>query len=319
MTLHQTNLQKGYAMPLIANGTFAQVIRAFQTSAKFKALEPTTQDNYARALRIAEAPDALGGLPVELLRPSLIQAFLDGFADAPGSQKIARVALSSLESWAVVRDLLPRAIMTGVTVQAGGGGHEPWSFEQVAVAETYAGKGLDRVVSLAVHTGQRGSDIVRMRRSHIAAHGGRDGIRVVQQKTGRKLWVPFTSVIAHKISSWSRTDQDYLVTNVHGEPYNRPLLSVTWGHERDENTRLASLAGLTLHGLRATAVVRARKDGLGDLQISNLYGMSEQMVARYSRLAAQVDMALAAVATIERVALERAAAVTKNNVIKLRR
>ena len=68
------------------------------------------------------------------------------------------------------------------------------------------------------------------------------------------------------------------------------------------NEALAPLreAGLVLHGLRATAVVRARKAGASVLQIASMFGMSEPMVARYSRLAEQEEMALAAVHYLDR-------------------
>src|SRR5690606_1305641 len=89
-----------------------------------------------------------------------------------------------------------------------------------------------------------------------------------------------------------------------------PLLSWHWNEERDTNEALKPLseAGLVLHGLRATAVVRARKAGATDLQIANMFGMSEPMVARYSRLEDQTEMALAAVHFLDRTAQERQAA-----------
>ena len=62
---------------------------------------------------------------------------------------------------------------------------------------------------------------------------------------------------------------------------------------------------MVLHGLRATAVVRARKRGLSDLQIANVYGMSPPMVSRYSRLADQGDMAMAAVHFLDRTGGEQ--------------
>lgn len=285
--------------------SFAAVIRAFQASPHFRSLAPSTQANYKGAFRIAETHEGLGGINVAEMRPSLVQAFLDAMAETtPGRAKVARVALASLESWALVRDMLPRAIMTGTAVRYTEHGHRPWTFEQVAIAESHAHPDLARVVTLAVNTGQRGSDLIRMRRCHLQRNAGRLGITVTQQKTRRTLWVPFTATFATVVDEWPRMVPDYLLLNG-GKPYTRELLSCHWTRERDTNKALAPLSGLTLHGLRATAVTRARRDGLTDLQISNLYGMSEQMVARYSKLADQTDMALSAVATLDRVASQR--------------
>jgi predicted transcriptional regulator len=60
-----------------------------------------------------------------------------------------------------------------------------------------------------------------------------------------------------------------------------------------------------LHGLRATAVVRARRAGATVLEIASMFGMTEPTVARYSRLADQRDMAMAAVYRLDRTAGEQ--------------
>jgi hypothetical protein len=147
----------------IRPGTFASVIRAYQSSpAYLQGLARSTQRLYNDVLRIAEREEALGGLSVTVIRPALVQAFLDGLAETPGRQKIARTALSAVQKWALVRDLLPYPIMTGTYTVPTDGGHEPWSLEHVRLAEVYARPDLARVVTLAVHTGQRGSDIVKM-------------------------------------------------------------------------------------------------------------------------------------------------------------
>lgn len=294
-------------MVRINPGTFASVIRQYQAAPAFKALAPATQRNYNDALRIAEAPEGLGGLSVEIIRPSLVQIFLDELAVTPGRQKIARTALKAVEKWAVVRDLLPYPIMTGTYTVPSDGGHEPWSFDHVALAEQHARADLARVVTLAVHTGQRGSDIVRMRWSDISEQDGRQGINVIQRKTGRRLWVPFTADLIEKMACWEKKPPFFLVLKPDGEPYTRELLSWHWNHERDNNEALAALKseGLVLHGLRATAIVRARKAGASVLEISSMFGMSPPMVARYSRLAEQSEMALAVVHRLDRTSEER--------------
>jgi integrase len=149
--------------------------------------------------------------------------------------------------------------------------HEPWSLEHIQLAQQHARVDLARVVTLAVHTGQRGSDIVRMRWSDIEEQDGRQGVNVIQQKTGH------------------------------------------WNDERDNNPALKPLseAGLVIHGLRATAVVRARRAGATVLEIASMYGMTEPTVARYSRLADQRDMALGAVVRLDRTAKEQTKAQTK--------
>jgi hypothetical protein len=66
------------------------------------------------------------------------------------------------------------------------------------------------------------------------------------------------------------------------------------GIDRDELAPLKE-AGLVLHGLRATAVVRLRRAGATTGQIAGMVGMSEVMVNRYCRFSVQRENALAAV------------------------
>jgi len=279
------------------------VLDEYEASPNFTKNAGTTQANYRRILRWAH--DVLGAIPIGDLKPSLVQYALDKLADRPAAQFNAKAVLGAVDKWAAVRDKLPREITKGTEAPGSDGGHQPWTDTQVALAEREARPDLSRVVTIAVNTGQRGSDIVRMRltdleeRTDPATHARVAGIHVVQQKTGLRLWVPLTDALAAKIAEWRRDIGPpwLLVTRPSGEPYTRPLLSWHWNKERDTNSALATIseAGLALHGLRATCVVRLRQRGASVLQICSMVGMSEPMVARYSRLADQGDMAMAAV------------------------
>src|SRR5258707_9832107 len=119
----------------ITSEVFASIIKAYLASPKFQGLGWETQRNYHRYLILAEHPDCLGSVPVDAMRPALVQAFLDGLSDRPGAQSVAQVALKALEKWAVVRDLLPRSITMGTEVIGSNGGHVPWNNEEVALAE----------------------------------------------------------------------------------------------------------------------------------------------------------------------------------------
>jgi integrase len=290
----------------IKTETFAAVIRAFLVSPKFEALARSTQVHYRHLLLLAQRPDTLGAVPVDEMRPALVQAFLDGLSDRPAQQKCAQTAIKSMERWALVRDLLPRAISTGTEAPGGDGGHVPWTDEQVALAEQGARPHLSRVITLAANTGQRGSDLVRMRWSDIEEFDGRTGIKVTQMKTGLQLWIPLTAALQAAISSWERRP-GFILLKQDGLPWTREQLSNQWERERGTNAALAPLreAGLVMHGLRGTAVVRLRRAGATIPQISDMVGMSAQMVTRYCRYSVQRENALAAVYILDRTAGER--------------
>lgn len=307
-------------MGRIIPGSFAHVIRQFMMSSAFTGKADSTRYSWGRALRLAEEEGGLGGCSVQVVRPAIIQGFLDGLAEYPGKQQVAKTALKALEKYAVVRDLVPMPFMTGTSVVGSAGGHEPWPDACVALAEQHARADLSRAVTLAFNTGQRGSDTVRMSPTDIeeklcpTTGIWRRGINVSQQKTGRRLWVPFIyPEFEATLASWERRPGPFYL-RPDGKPYTRPALSTAWNRERDGNPALATLraGGLVLHGLRATAVVQARKRGLSDLQISNVFGMSEAMVSRYSRLADQGDMAMAAVHFLDRTRGERVTEIIQN-------
>jgi integrase len=289
-------------------GTFAPVIREFLGSEKFKKLAVSTQTNYRHTLTLAEHPDTLGAVPVEELRPALVQAFLDGFSDRPAQQKCAQTALKSLEKWALVRDKLPYPITLGTEAPGGTGGHVPWTDEHVALAERHAKPHLSRIITLAANTGQRGSDLVRMRWSDVEEYEGRPGINVTQRKTGLVIWIPMTQELMAAIRGWERRP-GYFILKEDGQPFTRPQLSDQWLRERDANAALAPLAtaGLSMHGLRATAVVRLRRAGATTGQIADMVGMSEPMVNRYCRFSVQRENALAAVHYLDRTPREHGA------------
>ncbi len=283
-------------------GSFAGVIAAYIGSDKFMRLEASTQGSYRRHLALAQS--VLGARDVEIMRPALVQAFLDGLADRPSTQKVAQTALKALERWAIVRDLLPRQITLGTDAPGGQGGHKPWTEAQIAAGIEHAAPVISRVIMLAANTGQRGSDLVRMRWSDIETYDGRLGLNVVTKKVGLQLWIPLTNELSEALTSWERRP-GFILLKPDGQPWTRTQLSDAWTKERDTNPALASLAGCTLHGLRSTAIVRLRRAGVSTGLISSLVGLSENMVNRYCRFAVQKDNAIAAVIQLDGTARER--------------
>jgi len=281
---------------IIKRGTFAAVIRAYIMSPKYQALAASTRVSYGYLLRLAERPDTLGALSVEVIRPALVQAFLDGFSDRPAQQKCAQTAIKAVEKWVIVRDLLPYPITTGTEAPGSSGGYEPWPMGFVELAEQECRPHISRVITLAANSGQRGSDLVKMRWSDIETYEGRPGINVRQMKTGLVIWIPFTQELQRAIATWQRRPT-FILLKEDDQPFTREQLSNQWLRERDTRPALAPLAaaGCVLHGLRGTACVRLLRAGAHTRQIADMVGMSELMVKRYTRFATQRDNALAAV------------------------
>lgn len=298
---------------LVTDDRFAVVVRMYMASPEFtEELSSGTQTLWARELRLAGHPDSLGSVSKENIRPRLIQAFLDGISDRPAKQQSALSALKQLEKWAIVRDLLPRQITLGVKVKKSKGGHIPWTEEQVELALKHARPDLARAIMLAANTGQRGSDLVRMTWGDIETFDGVKGISVRQKKTGREVWVPITSTLATAMATWERKPGPIL-TRMDGRAWTRPDLTMAWNLHRASNRNLEELWYLgpnkdqaaRLHGLRGFACVQLLRAGANTRQISDMVGMSEAMVGKYTRFSVARANAVAAVIHLEKTIQER--------------
>lgn len=288
----------------ITDNSFYALCRAFRASTKFAGYSPATQILWGRELDFACRPGCLGAVPIDMIRPALIQGYLDGWEDKPGKQAAALAAFHALEKWAVVRDRLPKSITLGVETGKPQGGHVPWADHQVDLATRVARADIARVITVGANTGQRCGDLIRMGPTDIETFRGIDGINVTQKKTGRQVWIPILSTLRAAMDTWERRPGPFL-TRQDGRPWTREALTAAWDYERNVNPELRELRELVLHGLRGHACVRLYRAGCTTRQVADMVGMSEPMVARYTRLSVQKENATAAVIHLERTIRER--------------
>jgi len=119
-----------------------------------------TKEQYKRSLGVVRA--AWGDLRAAALRPSHVQALMDGLAHKPGKANNVLDALRAMCRWAMgPRELLSRDPTLGVAHFAAGEGHKPWTPAQLKNADEFTGA-LRRWYFLSRYTGQRISDVVRL-------------------------------------------------------------------------------------------------------------------------------------------------------------
>lgn len=292
---------------LVIEDSFAALVRLYLASPQFADHAPATCEVWRRYLLLAIEPDrGLGKVSLQSIRPSLVQAYLDGMAGRPGKQAATLCAIKQVGTWAERRDYLARDIAKGCQCEESDGGHIPWSDADVALAEKHARSDIARVVTLGANTGQRGSDLIRMGWSDIEVYKGVRGINVRQKKTDRQLWIPITATLAATLDTWEKLPGPFL-KKLDGHPWTREQLTAAWTRQRDANRELEELkrAGLVLHGLRGHACVRLLRSGFNTRQISDWVGMSEPMVKNYTRFSDQKDNALAAVHLLDGTRVEQ--------------
>jgi integrase len=288
------------------------------------------------------APEMLGAYDVNVLSKELVKTFFAAIADRPGKQETCLKVLRLLEAWAIDQGFLQTPITTGIEIVKIEAGHMPWTEEHVALALAHLPPMLARVVTLMLHTGQRGSDIVKLGPRSIRRLDGIEGFEVVQQKTGHKtkitLFIPIVPELKAAMSTWE--DSATFIHDADGKPYTRGAISQQFRRARDKIDALSPLraepdpialddrkeylrvndhfsigedGGLVLHGLRGTVCVRLRRRGASEGEISKWIGMSIPMVTRYTRGSDQAADTIAAARRLGFFPVEHA-----QNVVPLR-
>jgi enterobacteria phage integrase len=275
-----------------APGTIAALIISYQRSASYVGLRDTTKAGYAsriEALRTEHGHRTVAGLS----RERIITGILQPYADRPGA------ALSILK---MLRVLIRHAIDLGWLK------HDPslgirrpktneirsWTDAEIATFENRWPIGTKQRLAFALmlYTGQRRSDVHRMTWSDVSD----TTIRVVQQKTGRKLAIPLHRALLAVLATAERVHVTIINTG-YGRPFTVDGFS-QWMR------RAIAEAGLPIecqpHGLRKAAGRRLAEAGCTAHEIMAVLGHKTLTEAeRYTREADQAQLAITAVAKLE--------------------
>lgn len=243
-------------------------------------LAVTTQYQYRRSLKLAR--EAWGDLPAGGLRPIHVQTLMDTMRDMPGKANGFLGAMRALSKFGRKRDLIDSSIVEGVSpCDVSGKGHKPWTPAQIQAAHEKLAGMVRRGVMLALYTGQRGSDIVRLGWTDVDSGPEGDGFPLRQQKTGVEPWCPILPELAAEMATWEKRPGPFVL-----QPSGKPIeWKHFWKFFDEARAGIPELAGTTLHGLRANAVIRLRQHGMSTSEIVDTIGLSPAMVERYSRFA----------------------------------
>ncbi|WP_370178188.1 MULTISPECIES: tyrosine-type recombinase/integrase [Alphaproteobacteria] len=263
--------------------TVGALIDAYETAwpTLQRKLSKGTQAQYRRYLRLARK--AWGDLPAQELRPKHVDALVRKIgAEKPGAANNVLSALKALSAWANGPvEFLTHDPTRGVVPFAKGKGHEPWTQEQLQFAEEHFTGALRRFYFLSRYTGQRISDVVRLNPNDE----DEGGFSLPQKRTGVRPWCPIFPELEQEMRTWERRPGPYLLQET-GKSAGKPFsTNQMWKIFDQERARHPVLEGAKPHGLRANAVIRLRVGGYSALQISDMVGMSVEMVEHYCRYA----------------------------------
>jgi integrase len=140
------------------------------------------------------------------------------------------------------------------------------------------------VYSLALYFGHRRSDVTQVRWSDLEVAGA----NVVQQKTGKRLWLPMHPNLKEVIEATNESGE-FVVMTQWGKPFSAKAL----GMRMQRWTKAADIPpGHTLHGLRKTLGKALAEHGATTRQLMDVLGHDNiEHAELYSREASQRTMA----------------------------
>lgn len=273
----------------VRRGTFAALVAAYRASPEWNELAESTREEWGRHLK--HILTVWRDLLVEGVQPKHVLALRDARANTPASANNLVRTLSTLLSWSVPRGWRRDNPCREIHKLKIGEGYAPWPWDAVEHFATHARRDLWQAAALALFSGQRLSDVLRVKWSDI-----NEGLISVRQgKTGKWLRIPIHRRLAGILAEVPRSSV-YVLTNTRGRPWNVSAFKGSWGDELNRPVmRELRERRLVFHGLRKSAVVTLLEAGATDAEVSAITGQSREMVAHYSRQVNQNKLAATAI------------------------
>jgi len=242
-----------------------QVLTAYQGSSSFNDLRDTSRKEYARYIAIIERTFAdfpLSAFPDPRTRGVFLR-WRDGIASR-SSADMAWCVLRRATSWGFDNGLVTCNPFT----KAGklfrvARADKIWSYDDEASYFARAPKHMHLPFLLAVWTGQRQGDLLRLPWS---AYDGTH-IRLKQSKGGRRVVIPVAGPLKAALDAAAKVRQGpiILVTSA-GLPWRPKGFQSTWNRV----IKRIGIKGLTFHDLRGTFVTRAAVAGSTEMEIATI-------------------------------------------------
>jgi integrase len=231
-------------------GTFNNLVRMFTLSAEFDKLAASTKAEYRRMLTKAEAE--FGDMPIAALDdPQVRRDLMDwrekvsrASGDREADNRLS--AISAMLSWAVAHGQITANHLRGFKRLYHTDRSEIiWLPEHVAAFMTAAPIEMQRAMILALHTGQRQGDLLRLPWS--AYDGSTIALRPGKARRGRALGplisIPCTAALRRMLDGMERTSPLILVTKT-GQSFKKRYFARLW----DETVTAAGIESITLPG-----------------------------------------------------------------------
>lgn len=262
-------------------GTFNGLVRDYTSSQEFqKLLALSTQAQYRRMLTKAETD--FGSLPLKALDDARIRKdFLDwreSVARASGSREADHrlSAISAMLTWAIDRGHISANHVRGFRrLHHADRAEKIWLPQDVAAFMKVAPLQMQQALIIALHTGQRQADILKLPWS---AFDGQS-ITLRQGKASRRgakaspITIRCTAALRKMLEGMPRTSPLVLTTTT-GKAFKKRYFAARWKGASDE----AGLEDLHFNDLRGTAITLLSEAGNTTQQVASVTGHSLKTV-----------------------------------------
>lgn len=249
-------------------GVLLSVLRAYEESADFRQLADTTRRGYIAHLKRIERE--FGDFPLRALADRRARgeflAWRDRVAATAGRRQAdyAFSVLARVLSWAADRGLVPlNPCERAGRLYRASRADKVWRDDDVAAFMRAAQPHLQLALALALYTGQRQGDLLRLPWSAYDGHY----IRLRQSKTGVRVVVPVAAPLKAALDAAPKRSP-LILTTAEGRPWTSDGFRASW---RAACAR-AGIVGLTFHDLRGTAVTRLAIAGCTEAEIATITG-----------------------------------------------
>jgi integrase len=275
-------------------GSLGWTIERFLVSQTYEDRAETTRRNYRRVLD--QLRERYGTGMLRDLKPRHVKIIRNEIREA-ATTTAADIAVGLISTlWDFAEEELNLELDADPTygvkrVHKGEREHEPWPHELIDAFMAKARPSLRWAVRLALYTGQRRSDLVKMMWSQF------DGefIEVRQRKTDELLSIPCHKVLRAELETMPRRGDTILVGD-RGGPLTAASLSVMVSR----TLRAMGSSGYSIHGLRKNAGKALAEAGCGEREIMAILGHKTfQMVSHYTKRANQRILARSAMNKLE--------------------
>lgn len=276
----------------IVRKTMGNLIKEYQASDAWRSLAQGSKDQYKS--KINYFLDNIADVDVRKIKRSDVINLQNKHRETPSAANRFVSVMSALLDCALDIDWVQYNVAKGVKpLPERKREAELWTEEEIQKFHEHAGPRESLFVELALNTGQRISDIVKMKWSDIREDEvGGLGIDVVQKKTKAVVFIPFNDRLKDALHrAHNQSDPNgYIITRLRDTQNMGGNVPIDTGSIRAKCDEVMKKCGFKhiCHELRHTAASRLAELGLDDATIASITGHgSAAMVRKYTAKARQ--------------------------------